>query len=219
MTSDKPQLSQNRGPARDPRGGTLCLGGSFNPPHHGHLICARAAAEAAGFGRVRLMVSARPPHKPNHADVVDAAHRVAMCRAAVAGDPLFLVDDRETRRAGPSFTSDTARELQSEAADAEPVAWLIGADLLAGLPRWHESALLLDGSLIRFVVMRRAGYPIAWDALAPEVRRLREATVEVPAVDLSATSVRRRVRKSRSVRYLVPDAVAAYIAEHGLYRS
>ena len=200
----------------------LCLGGSFNPPHHGHLICARAAAEAAGFQGVRLVVSARPPHKTADAAVVDAAHRVAMCRAAVAGDDFFLVDDREARRAGPSFTAETARELQNDgghqSADANPVAWLIGADLLAGLTRWNKADLLLSGSLVRFVVMRRAGYAIEWDVLPPAVRGLREAVVEVPQIDISATLVRERLQQGRDVRYLLPDAVLAYIREQALYR-
>ena len=202
-----------------PAGGQrLCLGGSFNPLHHGHLICARAAAEAGGYGGVRLIVSARPPHKPADAGVAAAADRVALCRAAVAGDDFFLVDDRETRRAGPSFTSDTARELQRETGDTGPVPWLIGADLLAGLTGWHEAELLLSGSLVRFVVMRRAGYAIEWDALPPAVARLRESVVGVPQIDISATRVRERLAGGRDVRYLVPDGAAALIRERGMYR-
>ena len=195
----------------------LCVGGSFNPPHHGHLICARAAAEAAGFAGVRLIVSARPPHKRGDASVIDPADRVAMTRLAVAGDAFFVVDARETRRAGPSYTVDTARELQ--APGGRPVSWLIGADLLAGLPTWREAATLLKGDLVRFVVMRRPGSAIDWPALPPAVRALRERVVDVPQVDLSATLVRDRVRAGRSIRYLVPDAVASYIRDHGLYRA
>ena len=214
MTSGNPRADSEPPPHAD----TLCFGGSFNPPHHGHLICARAAAEAAGFARVRLIVSARPPHKPGDAAVVGAADRVAMCRVAVAGDDGFAVDDRESRRAGPSYTADTARALQREAGNNVPVPWLIGADLLAGLPRWHEAGLLLSGALVRFVVMRRAGYATDWDALPAEVRRLRGAIVEVPDVAISATDVRRRLGRGQGVRYLVPDAVVDYVAAHGLYR-
>ena len=189
---------------RDPSAArTLCFGGSFNPPHHGHLICARAAAERAGFSKVRLIVSARPPHKPGDLSVIDPAHRVAMCGVAVAGDPTFVVDDREARRAGPSFTADTARELRV-GPSAGPVHWMIGADLLAGLPRWHEAARLLAGDLVRFVVVRRAGYSIDWDVLPPEVRALRDAVVDVPDIAISSTDVRDRVR--RGFRRAIPRA-------------
>ena len=197
---------------------SLCVGGSFNPPHVGHLVCARFAAEAAGLDRVRMIVSARPPHKPGDADVIDASTRLDLCRAAVAGDDLFRVDDREIRRDGPSYTADTARELIDSGEEPRPVSWLIGADLLSSLTTWHESDLLLSGDLVRFVVMRRGGYEIDWPALPPAVRGLEAAVVDVPGIEVSATLVRRRVREGRGVRDLVPPAVAEMIEARGLYR-
>ena len=192
------------------------MGGSFDPPHLGHLITARLAAEAAGFQGVRLVVAARSPFKTGgYASTPD---RLAMTRAAVHGDPFFFVDDRELRRDGPSYTADTASQLRDEMA-AVP-AWLIGADLLPGLPRWHRAAELLADppTLLRFVVMRRPGHPIDWDALPPEVRHLRTSVVEVPQIDLSSTTIRNRVAAGRSIRHMVPDSVADLIDRRNLYR-
>ena len=195
----------------------LCLGGSFNPVHVGHLAVARHAAEATGHGRVRLVVAGSPPHKPGDPAVIDAAHRVEMCRLAVAGDPLFLVDDREVRRAGPSYTADTAAELAAET--GRPPSWLIGADLLAGLPRWHraDELLAVPPRLVRFVVMNRPGHDIDWPALPEIVRHLAANVVNVPQLHVSATHLRGRVAAGRSVRYLVPDPACDYITRHNLY--
>src|SRR4051812_17449598 len=92
----------------------LCFGGSFNPIHLGHLLCARAVAEKAGFARVVLFPSSLPPHKLGATELAGAEHRLEMCRRAVAGDPLFEVNDLEVRREGPSYTIETARELHRQ---------------------------------------------------------------------------------------------------------
>src|SRR3954468_23242329 len=130
---------------------TLCLGGSFNPIHHGHLICARAVAEAAGDQKVVLVPSARPPHKPDQTDLADASNRAEMCRLALpqrtssaqVTNPHLSwdVSDVELTRTGPSYTIDTVREFKR---DGWPeVHWLIGADMLNYLPNWHDAAALL----------------------------------------------------------------------------
>src|SRR5215210_7294765 len=94
---------------------TLCFGGSFNPIHHGHLLCARAVAEREGFDRVELIPSAQPPHKAGTAfDMAPAEDRLAMCRLAIEGTKLFAVNDIELRRSGPSYTVDTARQLKAQ---------------------------------------------------------------------------------------------------------
>lgn len=199
----------------------LCLGGSFNPLHVGHLITARAAAEAGGFGGIRLVVAGDPPHKPRHPGLISAHHRLEMTRRAVAGaDTRFhwLVDDREIRRAGPSYTVLTARELIESGSSPEPVDWLIGADLLPGLTQWHEARTLLQGSVVRFWVMRRGGFDINWSHLPPAVQSLRERVVEVPRIDISATTIRRRINARQSIRFLVPEVVDQYILDHNLYQ-
>ena len=133
----------------------LILGGSFNPIHHGHLICARAVAERAGYSQVTLMPTGQPPHKAIPADLASAPDRLAMARLAVVGDPLFEVDDLESRSTGTSYTIDTVRRM---APRGEAIHWLIGADMLLYLPQWHRIEELLGE--VKFVVMERPGWPI-----------------------------------------------------------
>jgi len=192
---------------------TLCFGGSFNPIHNGHLFCAQAVAEKAGYERVLLIPSAAPPHKPN-ADLASAEHRLAMCRLAAAEQGgLFEVSDIETRRSGPSYTIDTAQELRR--AGMVRVDWLIGADMLLYLPKWHRPLDLLRD--VHFVVMARPGWPIDWDALPPAFRSLRGHVVEAPLIDIRATDIRRRVREGCPIDDVVPGSVARYIEAHKLF--
>jgi nicotinate-nucleotide adenylyltransferase len=193
---------------------TLCVGGSFNPIHHGHLICARAAAESGNFDRVLLIPSSQPPHKPGDANLAEATHRVAMTQAAIHPNGNFSVDPLETLRTGPSFTLDTARELMRRGTGE--VNWLIGADLLPQFHTWHEPQALMKE--IKFWVIQRPGSPIDWAALPPLVRPLRERVLQAPLIDISATDIRQRVAMGRPIDFLTPPAVIAYIEKHGLYR-
>jgi nicotinate-nucleotide adenylyltransferase len=191
----------------------LCLGGSFNPIHHGHLLCARAAAEAVGAGTVTLVPTGTAPHKLD-AQPASAADRLEMCRRAIEGVAGFEIDDREIRRAGPSYTIQTARELKQ--AGAAEVAWLIGADLVPGLPTWHEAGQLIRE--VRFIVMARPGWRFDWPSLPAEYQKLRENIVGVPQIDISATEIRRRVLKGMGIDFFTPPAVCRVIAERKLYR-
>jgi nicotinate-nucleotide adenylyltransferase len=197
----------------------LCFGGSFNPIHYGHLRCAQAVAEKAGYDRVVLIPSGRPPHKrdvgPILRDLAAAPDRLAMAHLAVSGSPLFEVSDIETRSSGPSYTIDTAQMLRDRG--WERVNWLIGADMLLSLPNWHRPLDLVRQ--VHFVVMARPGWPIDWSALPPEFRHLRKRVVEAPMIDISATDIRRRVRAGEPIADLVPPAVEQYIRDHGLYRA
>jgi nicotinate-nucleotide adenylyltransferase len=198
---------------------SLYFGGSFNPIHHGHLRCAEAVAGQAGYDRVVLVPSARPPHKPDNPELAPPQDRLAMCRLAIderggGGAPTFEVSDIETRRSGPSYTIDTARELR-ETGERE-VHWLIGADMLLYLPKWHRPLDLLRE--VHFVVMARPGWTIDWSALPPEFRRLKEHVVAAPVINISSTEVRRRVRQNLPIEDLVPLSVARYIDAHHLYR-
>ncbi len=196
----------------------LCLGGSFNPPHVGHLITARAAAEAGEFDRVRLIVAGQNPHKVNDPEVAPAALRLELTRAAVADDDFFTVDDREVRRDGMSFTADTAEQIRTEQGGGI-IHWLIGVDLLPGLPTWHRAEELTakPATLVQFTVMARGGHRLDIDSLPPTVRHLSESVVAVPRIEISSTDVRRRLREGRSVRYLVPPAVEALLHERRPY--
>ena len=197
---------------------SLYFGGSFNPIHHGHLRCAQAVADQAGYERVVLIPSARPPHKPDNPELASPADRLAMCQLATnergGASPLFLVSDIETRRGGPSYTIDTVTELKSSG--ETDVHWLIGADMLLYLPKWHRPLDLLRE--VHFVVMARPGWTIDWNALPSEFRHLRDHVVPVPAIDISGTEVRRRVRQNLPIEHLVPRPVATYIDSHHLYR-
>jgi nicotinate-nucleotide adenylyltransferase len=192
----------------------LCFGGTFNPIHSGHLICARAVAEAGGFQRVLLVPSAHPPHKRQSPDIASAAHRLRMCRLAAAEQPeLFAVSDLELKRPAPSFTLQTVRELKRRG--MQNVHWLIGADMLADLPNWHRI-----GELVRevtFVIMARPGWRLDWRSLPSNLCALRHNVVEAPLVDISATGIRKRAREGLSLAWLVPPSVATYLKRHRLY--
>ena len=194
---------------------TLCFGGSFNPPHHGHLICARHAAERLGCDQVVLIPSANPPHKPKSTDLAPADDRVRMCELAVAGQAGLTVDDLETKRTGPSYTIDTARLLARRGPGR--VSWLIGADMLRSLPTWHQPDALLDE--VAFVILARPGWSFDWETLPPKFRDLRNQVVEAPLIDISATDVRRRVQAGLPIDFLTPAPVVQYIRSTGLYRS
>ena len=194
---------------------TLCFGGSFNPIHNGHLVCAQAVAKQAGYDQVLLIPSNVPPHKPN-SGLASSEDRLAMCRLAAAGETsgLFEVSDIETRRAGPSFTLDTARELREQGMPR--VDWLIGADMLLYLPKWHRPLELLKE--VHFVIMDRPGWLINWEKLPSEYQQLRSQMVAAPLIDITANQIRQRVAAGESIDGLIPPAVARYIAEHKLCR-
>lgn len=194
--------------------GLFCFGGSFNPIHNGHLRCIRDIAASLPLKQALLIPSAMPPHKSRHNVIASATDRLALCRIAAAGDPVLRVSDIELRREGPSYTYDTVLELK--AAHRCNVCWLIGADMLMSLPEWHRARELIDAATI--VVMRRPGVELEWDKLPPEFRKLQANVVDAPLVDISATEIRRRVWMNEPIDELVPEAVADYIMEKGLYR-
>src|SRR5687768_763368 len=193
---------------------TLCLGGSFNPIHHGHLICARAVMERAGYQRVMLIPSHQPPHKPGHANLAPAEDRLRMCQLAVQGSATFALDDLELRRSGPSYTIDTARELKQARAWPE-VHWLIGTDMLNYLPKWHRAEDLIRE--VHFVVMARPGFAFDWQNLPAEFQPLREHVIDAPLIDISSTQVRERVRAGLPIDYFTPTAVVEHIRANRLY--
>lgn len=182
------------------------FGGSFDPIHHGHLIVAGAVAEALGLDELRFMPANEQPLKAG-GHGASAADRTAMLELAIAGAPGFALERAEVERPGPSYTVDTLRLLRVREPESEFVV-LLGTDAAAELDRWREPAELVK--LARVAVFARPGSrPVE----GPRVWR----SVPVPAIEISATAVRERVRAGRPVRYWVPDAVADYIARHRLY--
>lgn len=196
----------------------LCFGGSFNPIHNGHLLCAQSVASCAGYDQVLLIPNAHPPHKPDTPDLAPASDRLAMCHLAAAfmrrDGVTFDVSNIETRRGGPSYTIDTAQELQA-AGFALPIYWLIGADMLMYLPKWHRVEDLL--TMVHFVIMARPGWTIDFSKLPKTFQHLQGQIVPAPTVDISATDIRRRVKVGEPIHDLVPPRVAEYIATHRLY--
>jgi nicotinate-nucleotide adenylyltransferase len=191
----------------------LWFGGSFNPIHFGHLVCARAVAEAGGFDRVVLIPSSQPPHKSGDTSLASASARVEMCRLAVAGDPFFAVDDLELARAGRSYTIDTVRQLRS--GGWPEISWLIGADMAKSLPTWHKPTELL--AEVRFVLMARPGWSMDWKQLPQEMQKLQSAVIPAPLLEISSTDIRQRLAAGRSIRYMTPHSVIDYIRRHKLY--
>ncbi len=178
-------------------------------------MCAQEAYVQLHLDRLMLIPARIPPHK-----FVDeepgAAHRLELCRVAVTGDDRFVVSDLELTRDGPSYTVDTLEQLKSLAPDTERF-FIVGGDVAAGLPQWREPERVL--SLATLAVARRRGTPQA--SVSEALGRLeggeRTQFFRMPRIGFSSTMVRDRVRAGQPIKYIVPDAVAGYINEHGLY--
>ncbi len=195
------------------------LGGTFNPPHLAHLVCASEAAQQLGLDRVILMPVATPPHKATDDDP-GPEERVEMCRLATAGDPRLAVSTLEIERGGPSYTVDTLQELHARDPEQD-LTFIVGGDIALGLPSWRSPAEVL--TLARLGVAERSGASrrdvaerIA-EALGADAAA-RVDFFDMPRIDVASSQIRRRVASGRPIRYLVPDAVAARIVERGLYR-
>jgi nicotinate-nucleotide adenylyltransferase len=208
---------------------TVLYGGTFDPVHCGHVEVARHARDALD-ATIRLMPAADPPHRD--APGASASHRARMLDLAVAGEPRLQVDRRELRRSTPSYTIDTLHELRGELGGTAPIALLIGADSLAGLPGWRDWEALFG--LAHFLVAGRPGIAIPADLPGPLVEFLdsrwaaspadlhRAAAGRVLCLDQplhagSATAVRQSIADGLPWQDQVPAAVAAYIARHRLY--
>ncbi len=210
-----PPLEEVLPPAPVVPGSVGILGGTFDPIHHGHLGIAEEAREALGLERVLLVPASSPPHKPGR-PVTDAAHRLAMVELAIADNPAFAVSRIEVERGGASYSLDTLEALRSEG--IEQPWFILSAEALAGFPAWREPDRIL--ALCRLAVVPRGGYdPLdrAWVADQFPGREDRVTFLPGPLLPISGSVVRRRAAVGRSVRYLVPDAVARYIADHQLY--
>ena len=197
------------------------LGGSFNPVHIGHLIVAQGATEALDLSKMLFIPCATPPHK-NVSGMAEASHRMNMLENAAEHDPRFEICDIEIQRGGVSYTIDTVTQLQEENPGAD-LFFIIGSDTLKELHLWKRIPELL--ALCEFVTFVRPGFEVdnvkheelkldpPWPAsllnnITPGVR-----------VDISSSDIRHRVAEGLSVRYLVPETVEMYIAEHSLYLS
>lgn len=185
------------------------FGGTFDPPHLGHLIVAADVYEALELDRLLLVPSAMHPFKGS-AVHASAEQRAELLRAAILGDERFEVDEIELRRSGPSYTVDTLRVLREREPDAE-LFFVMGADNVRDLPKWREPEEIVR--LARLAIVARAGERVAPELPFPSL------TVPVTRVDISSTEIRRRAAAGRSIRYLVPEAVREVILREALYRA
>jgi nicotinate-nucleotide adenylyltransferase len=191
------------------------LGGTFDPPHYGHLVSAQEAAWQLKLDRVLFLPARQNPLKRGESST-PAEARCEMVRLAIADNPLFELSRLDLDRPPPSYTADLLRALSNE--DRE-LFFLVGADILPELPRWREPLEILR--LARLVVVNRPGSPPpdldALEALLPGARA-RVDVVVAPGVAIASRELRDRVRVSQPIRYLTPPAVERYVADHGLYR-
>jgi nicotinate-nucleotide adenylyltransferase len=187
-------------------------GGTFNPPHIGHLITVECVREQLRLDGIYFIPSAQPPNKPGTA-LASADDRLQMTSLAVEGVPELAVSDIEIRRSGVSYTIDTITALGAQFPDAS-LMLIIGSDNFLEFQTWKSPTEIL--ARVQLVVMHRPGFPV--DQTHHEFARL-ATFVNVPQIGISSSDIRRRIKLGRSIRYLVPREVEAYIREHNLYRA
>lgn len=211
------------------------FGGTFDPIHYGHLRLAQELAFGLGLDEVRFVPAGQPPHRA--APQVSAPQRCDMVRLAIAGNPLFALDDREVLKHGPCYTYDTLSELRHELGGAQPLCLLLGTDQFLGFATWHRWQEIFE--LAHVVVAHRPGFPqITWTdslphALQQELNNRMQTNPQalsdapcgailpyvITALDISASHIRMGLRTGISPRYLLPDAVLDYIQTYHLYLS
>ncbi|BCA85610.1 putative nicotinate-nucleotide adenylyltransferase [Enterococcus saigonensis] len=181
------------------------LGGNFNPVHVMHLIIADQVGQLLGLDEVYLMPEYLPPHI-DAKETISAEHRLAMLELAVEGNPRLKIEDIEIKRQGISYTIDTMKILKEKNPDVD-FYFIIGGDMVAYLPKWHQIDELVK--MVQFVGVKRpeysqeTPYPIIW--------------VDIPQMDLSSSLIRKKIAQGCSARYFLPDPVLNYILEKGLY--
>ena len=209
------------------------MGGTFDPIHLGHLRSAEELAEALGCAAVRMLPTGTPPHRGE--PQASAAQRLAMVEAAIADNPRFVVDCHEIGKTAPCYMVDTLGALRNEVGPERPIVLFLGGDAFLGLDSWHDWTRLFE--LAHLAVAHRPGFtPDDWTGrIAPRLltqllmRRSSSAgeLAQTPAgriwlqpvtqLDIAASSLRQRLQAGQSIRYLVPEAVHAYIQHHHLY--
>ncbi|MDM4019106.1 nicotinate (nicotinamide) nucleotide adenylyltransferase [Roseiconus lacunae] len=197
------------------------FGGSFDPVHVGHLWIAEAAWESLSLDRLHWIPTAAQPLKPGGASATPE-QRAEMLRLAIGGREGFVVDDREIRRQGVSYTVETIAEMGTEFSDAT-LFLIIGSDSLASMQRWHEPARLLE-SVQLSVVQRGGEAEIDFDVLGglvstERIEQFKANVIKMPAIEVSSSDIRDRVCQGRSIRYRVPHAVEVYLKANKLYSS
>jgi len=193
------------------------LGGTFNPPHVGHLVCAQDAWAQLGLDRVLLLPVHTPPHKESDRDP-GVEQRVALCEAAVAGDPRLGVSRAEADVAGRSYTVDTLNRLH-DARPEDQLTFIVGGDMASTLPEWREPEAILALATLGVAAREGVGREQVLERLERELPGAADRVrfFDMPRIDISSSLIRSRLAAGRPVRYLVPGAVADHIEREGLY--
>jgi nicotinate-nucleotide adenylyltransferase len=181
------------------------LGGTFDPPHYGHLLIANEVLSKLNLDEVWFMPNQEPPHKKK-SESVENQERLQMLELSIKGNEAFKIEKIELERSGPSFTVDTMRIL-NEMYPNHQFYFIIGADMIEYLPKWHKIDELIE--LVQFVGVERPEYSLKTDYPI--------TYVDVPAIDVSSSMIRKRVQQGMTVRYLLPDPVIDFIRENHLY--
>jgi nicotinate-nucleotide adenylyltransferase len=204
-------------------------GGTFDPIHYGHLKPVEALAKQVAVHQVTIMPNNVPPHRPQ--PLANSQQRKAMVELAIAGNPLFKLDDRELQRETPSYTVETLEQLRTEIGSEQPLAFIVGQDSLLNLQRWHRWETLL--TLCHLLVCQRPGYSVSMDTAEEQqwldthqtssVKQLHSQPAgkiylaQTPMYDISATAIRQRLEHHLPCDDLIPPAVAQFIRQHHLY--
>jgi len=190
------------------------MGGTFNPIHLGHLVAAETIRDEFKLDEVLFVPSGKPPHKDND-EIASPEHRWMMTLLATASNESFSASAIEIERGGESYTRDTLLQLREIYGKDTEMFFITGADAIVEISTWHKTEDL--PKLAKFIAASRPGYKLAWEKIDP---RFRKSTylVEVPALAISSTEIRRRVREGKTIKYLVPEAVEKYIYKNHLYQ-
>ncbi|MDA8334518.1 MAG: nicotinate-nucleotide adenylyltransferase [Peptococcaceae bacterium] len=205
--------------ARGKSAGIGIMGGTFDPIHYGHLVTAEGARSDFGLDTVVFVPAARPPHKEPRR-ILAAEHRLTMTTLAVDTNPYFSVSAMEVERRGPSYTIDTVREMQLCYPGRE-IYFITGADAVLEILTWKNVGELME--MCYFIAATRPGYQLenlqVKLASLPPGRLARIHSLVVPALAISSTDIRQRVREGRPIKYLLPEVVEDHIHREGLYRT
>ena len=184
------------------------MGGTFDPIHYGHLVAANEAASAFNLDKVIFVPTGEPWQKQI---ITDAGHRLAMTKLAISGNPIFEISTVDIDRPGPTYTVDTLQDVHAEYPDAE-VFFITGADSIAQIDSWKDSELIWP--LAHFVGVTRPGHSLE----VPKSPVGAVSLLEIPALAISSTDIRARVKAGKPIEYLLPNAVIEYIHSHNLYQ-
>ena len=185
------------------------MGGTFDPIHHGHLVAASEVASVFKLDEVIFVPTGQPWQK---GEVTEGEHRYLMSVIATASNPRFKVSRVDIDREGPTYTVDTLRDIKAAYPDAE-LFFITGADAVAQILAWKDVDKIWE--LANFIAVSRPGHKL----VIPDVPTGAIETLEIPALAISSTDIRRRLAETKPIWYLVPDGIVQYIAKHDLYKA